>query len=54
MKAISLRRMIVVIVMIGVAAGYARADKQQLQAKLSRDLKIQLDDVTIAEALEKI
>ena len=35
-------------------AGYARADKAQLQEKLSKSVQIQLSDVTIAEALEKI
>jgi len=54
MKAISLRKIVIAVVIIGIATGYARADKQQLQAKLSRDVKIQLTDVTIAEALEKI
>ena len=54
MKAISLRKMVIAIFIIGFGAGYVRADKQQLQEKLSRDAKIQLNDVTIAEALKKI
>ncbi len=54
MKAISLRKMVIAIVIIGIGASYVWADKQQLQEKLSRDVKIQLTDVTIAEALEKI
>ncbi len=54
MKAISLRKLVIAVVIIGIATGYARADKQQLQAKLSRDVEIQLTDVTIAEALENI
>ena len=54
MKTISLRKLVIAVVIIGIATGYARADKQQLQARLSRDVKIQLTDVTIAEALEKI
>ena len=54
MKAISLRKMVIAVVIIGVGAGYVRADKQQLQAKLSKDVEIQLKDVTVAEALEKI
>jgi len=54
MKAISLRKMIVAIALVGVSALYVRADKMQLQEKLSKDVKIQLKDVTIAESLEKI
>jgi len=54
MKAISLRKMVIAIFIIGIGAGYVRADKQQLQEKLSRDAKIQLNDVTIAEAIKKI
>ncbi len=54
MKTISLRKIVIAVVIIGIATGYARADKQQLQAKLSRDVKIQLTDVTIAQALTKI
>ncbi len=54
MKAISLRKMVIAIVIIGLGAGYVRADKLQLQEKLSRDAKIQLNDVTIAQALNKI
>lgn len=54
MKAISLRKLVIAVVIIGIASGYARADKQQLQARLSKDVKIQLTDVTIAQALEKI
>jgi hypothetical protein len=54
MKAISLRKMVITIVIVGIGVGYVRADKLQLQEKLSRDAKIQLNDVTIAEALKKI
>ncbi len=54
MKAISLRKMIIAVVIIGIGAGYVRADKLQLQEKLSKDAKIQLNDVTIAQALKKI
>ena len=54
MKAISLRKMVIAIVIVGIGAGYVRADKLQLQEKLSRDAKIQLNYVTIAEALKKI
>ena len=54
MNSINLRRTLIVTVIIGVIAGYAQADKQQLQENLSRDVKIQLKDATIAEALTKI
>ena len=54
MKSISLRKMVIAIFIVGIGAGYVRADKLQLQEKLSRDAKIQLNDVTIAEAIKKI
>jgi len=54
MKAISLRKMVIEVVIICIASGYVRADKLQLQEKLSRNVKIQLSDVTIAQALKKI
>ena len=54
MKTISLRKTIIAIFIIGLGVGYVRADKLQLQEKLSRDAKIQLNDVTIAQALKKI
>ncbi|MCX5638355.1 MAG: hypothetical protein NTX52_11795 [Planctomycetota bacterium] len=54
MNAMSLKKMIVAIALVGISAGYIRADKMQLQEKLSKDVKIQLKDVTIAEVLEKI
>ncbi|MFZ2147027.1 MAG: hypothetical protein WAV28_07385 [Sedimentisphaerales bacterium] len=54
MKAINLRKMVIEVVIICIASGYVRADKLQLQEKLSRDAKIQLNDVTIAQALNKI
>ena len=54
MKAISLRKMVIAIFIVSIGAGYVRADKLQLQEKLSRDAKIQLNDVTIAQALKKI
>ncbi len=37
-----------------ISAGFARADKLSLQGKISKEVRIQLSDVTIAEALEKI
>ncbi len=49
------RKMVVLAVaLVCISAGYVRADKLGLQEKLSKDVKIQLKDVTIAEALEKI
>jgi hypothetical protein len=54
MNAMSLRKMIVAIALVGISAGYVRADKMQLQEKLSKNVSIQLKDVTIAESLEKI
>lgn len=55
MSAKSFRKMVVLaVVVIVVSAGYVRAEKPGLQEKLSKDVKIQLKDVTIAEALEKI
>jgi len=54
MNAMNLRKMVVVLVLVGVLAGFVQADKLDLQAKLSKEIKIQLKDVTIAEALEKI
>lgn len=54
MKAISLRKMVIAVVIICIEAGYVWADKQQFQEKLSKDVDIQLRDVTITEALDKI
>ena len=54
MKAISLRKMVIAIVIVGIGAGYVRAAKQQLQAKLGKDVGFEFKDVTIAEALKKI
>lgn len=54
MNAISLRKMIVAIALVGISTAYVRADKMQLQEKLSKDVSIKLKDVTIVEALEKI
>lgn len=47
-------RLVVVIVLIGVLTGLARADTLALQEKLGRELKVKLSDVTIAGALETI
>jgi len=55
MSAKSFRKMVVLAVaLIVVSAGYARAEKTELQEKLSKDVNIKLKNVTIAEALEKI
>ncbi len=55
MSAKSFRKMVVLAVaLVCVSAGYVRADKAALQEKLSKDVKIQLKDVTIVEALEGI
>jgi type II secretory pathway component GspD/PulD (secretin) len=48
------RLVIVVATMSFVFIGPARADKEQLQEKLNKEIDIDLNDVTIAEALEKI
>jgi hypothetical protein len=48
------RLVIVVAAMSFVFVGPARADRKQLQEKLNKDLSIELNDVTIAEALEII
>jgi len=55
MSAKRFRKMVVLAVaLVCISAGYVRADKLGLQEKLSKDVKIQLKDVTIAEALEKV
>ncbi len=48
------RTLLVVVAVICVSASYVRADKLQLQKKLSQDVEIRLNNVTIIEALEKI
>ena len=48
-------RLVVAAVAVGfVLAGQARADKKQLQEKLNKNISIELEDVTIAEALKEI
>jgi hypothetical protein len=55
MEARSFTKIIVVmIVSVGLFADSARADKQQLQEKLSKDISIRLSDVTISNVLESI
>ncbi len=48
------RIVVLAIVSVGFFADLTWADKQQLQEKLSKDFSIKLNDVTIAEALNKI
>ena len=55
MSAKRFRKMVVLAVaLVIVSAGYASADKTELQEKLSKDVNIKLKDVTIVEALGKI
>ncbi len=55
MKAISLRKMVVVIVLIGIGAGFVRADTQDLLANLSKkQAEFEFKHVTITEALDDI
>jgi len=55
MKAISLKNVIVAVLLISVGVGFARADRQELLAMLSRQ-KAEFDfkDITITEALDNI
>jgi hypothetical protein len=48
------KRLAVAIGLVCVLAGLVQADKLALQKKLGQDIRIQLKDVTIAEALEKV
>jgi len=55
MRAKNFKKMVVLVVcLVCVSVGYVRADKLQLQEKLSKDIDIQIRDVTITEALGKI
>ena len=54
MKAISLRKMVIALLIIGIGANYVCAGIQDLQAKLSKEATFEFKDVTIAEALENI
>ncbi|MHC4533318.1 MAG: hypothetical protein ACYS6K_05135 [Planctomycetota bacterium] len=55
MKAISLRKMLIVVLIIGIGAGYVRADRQELLRMLSRKkADFEFKDVTITEALNNI
>jgi hypothetical protein len=46
--------LVLAVTLIGLSVDYACADKLQLEHKLSKPVSIELTDVTIAEALEKI
>ncbi len=48
------KRLVVMSVLIAVAAGVTVGDSAALQEKLKQDVKIELTDVTIAEALDEI
>ncbi len=54
MKAISLRKMVVALLIVGTGTGYLYADKQELQAGLSKKATFEFKDVTLAQALEDI
>ncbi len=54
MKATNLRTILIVALMACVTGGYTRAGNRQLQEKLSKNVKIQIEDATITEALAKI
>ncbi|MHA2314695.1 MAG: hypothetical protein ACXACF_05350 [Candidatus Hermodarchaeia archaeon] len=54
MKAISLRKMVIAVLIIGAGTSYVCADMQELQAKLSKEATFEFKDVTIAQALENI
>jgi len=51
---IFVRTVLIVNALVFVPASLARADKLDLQARLSKNVKIELNDVTIAEAMDKI
>lgn len=50
----TLRTTILALVSLGIWIGDARADKAQLEEKLSQSLSVKLEDVTITQALELI
>jgi len=54
MKAIGLRKMVIAVLIIGTGTGYLYADKQELQARLGKEITFEFKDVTLAEALKKI
>ena len=55
MRAISLRNVIVVVLVIGIGNGFVQAGRQEILAMLSREeADFEFKDVTITEALGKI
>jgi hypothetical protein len=55
MKAINFKSMIITVLIIGMATGYVKADRQELLDKLSQKrAELEFKDITIAEALDKI
>jgi len=55
MSAKSFTKLVTMVVVVGfVLAGPGRADKKQLLEKLNKNISVELNDVTIAEALETI
>ena len=55
MKVTNLRNVIVMVLIIGVGTGFARADRQDVLEVLSRkEAEFEFKDVTITEALGKI
>ncbi len=55
MRAISLRKMLIAVVILGIVTGYVKADRQELLRELGRnEAEFEFKDVTIAEALHDI
>ena len=54
MKTTNLKKLFIAAVLIGISTTLVHAEKPDTRAKLAKPLKIELKDVTIAEALEKI
>jgi len=55
MKEISLRKIVVAIVILGVGAGFVQADRQELLKMLStKQAEFEFQEITIAEALDSI
>ena len=55
MKAISLRKILIAVVILGIVTGYVKADRQELLRELGRkEEEFEFKDVTIAEALYDI
>ncbi len=54
MNRVTLKAVALVLIGLSLGTGDARADKAQLEEKLKQELSIQLEDVTMAQALEQI